>query len=127
MSVWCPGAFLYLNGHLFLKIWEFLCYYFVEYIAYNFYFHLFYFFNAHDSQVWSFARVTEFLPIPFTALESFVYEFFCFLFLIFILPLIPEILSFTCSNLLAWLSTVVLFDLRNFLFPGFLFDSFFFF
>jgi hypothetical protein len=29
------------------------------------------FFNAHNSQVWSFDGVTEFLHIPFTALELF--------------------------------------------------------
>jgi hypothetical protein len=31
--------------------------------------HLLSFFNAHDSQVWSFDGVTEFLHIPFTTLE----------------------------------------------------------
>jgi hypothetical protein len=41
-SVWCPGGFLYLNGHLFLKIWKIFNYYFVEYI---FRLHLFSFFN----------------------------------------------------------------------------------
>jgi hypothetical protein len=45
--------------------------------------------------------------------------------LISILSLIPEILSSTCSSLLEWLSTAFLFDLRNFLFPGFLSDYFF--
>jgi hypothetical protein len=29
------------------------------------------FFNSHDSQVWSFSGVTEFLHIPFTAPELF--------------------------------------------------------
>jgi hypothetical protein len=33
--------------------------------------HLFSFFNAHDSQVWSFDGVAEFLHIAFTALELF--------------------------------------------------------
>jgi hypothetical protein len=28
-------GFLYLAGHLFLKIWEIFCYYFVEYVAYS--------------------------------------------------------------------------------------------
>jgi hypothetical protein len=37
----------------------------------------------------------------------------------------PEILSSTCFSVLDWLSPVFLFDLRNFLFIGFLFDSFF--
>jgi hypothetical protein len=46
--------------------------YFVEYIMYTFGLHPFSFFDAHDSQVWSFDGVTEFLHIPFTALESFV-------------------------------------------------------
>jgi hypothetical protein len=36
MSVWCPGGFLNLNGHLFLEIWEIFCHYFAEYIAYTF-------------------------------------------------------------------------------------------
>jgi hypothetical protein len=33
--------------------------------------YLFSFFNAHDSQVWPFDEVTEFLHILFTALELF--------------------------------------------------------
>jgi hypothetical protein len=33
--------------------------------------YLFSFFNAHDSQVWSFGGVAEFLNIPFIALELF--------------------------------------------------------
>jgi hypothetical protein len=36
MSVWCPGVFVYLNGHSFLLIWEIFCYYFVEYIMNSF-------------------------------------------------------------------------------------------
>jgi hypothetical protein len=43
-SVWCPGGFLYLNGQLFLKIWEIFCY-FVEYIMYPFGLYLFSFFK----------------------------------------------------------------------------------
>jgi hypothetical protein len=70
-SVWCPGGFLYLNEQIFLKIWEIFCYYFFEYVIYLFGLHLFSFFNAHDSQVWSFDEVTEFLHIPFIALELF--------------------------------------------------------
>jgi hypothetical protein len=70
-SVLCPGGFLYLNGQLFLKIWEIFCYYFVEYIMYPFGLHLFSFFNAHDSQVRSFDGVTESFHIPFKSLESF--------------------------------------------------------
>jgi hypothetical protein len=38
---------------------------------YPFGLHLFSFFNAHDSQAWSFGGVAEFLYIPFTALELF--------------------------------------------------------
>jgi hypothetical protein len=34
--------------------------------------HLFSIFSAHDSQIWSFNGITEFLHIPFIALESFV-------------------------------------------------------
>jgi hypothetical protein len=68
-SVWCPGGFLYLNGQNFLKIWEIFCYYFIEYVTYPFGLHLFFFFN--DSQVSSFDGATEFLHIPFTALELF--------------------------------------------------------
>jgi hypothetical protein len=37
-----------------------------------------FFFNASDSQVWSFDAVAESLHIPFTALETFASEFFCF-------------------------------------------------
>jgi hypothetical protein len=33
--------------------------------------HLFSFFNAYDSQVWSFNGASEFLHIPFTGLELF--------------------------------------------------------
>jgi hypothetical protein len=33
--------------------------------------HLFSFFSAHDSRVWSFDGVSELLHIPFTALELF--------------------------------------------------------
>jgi hypothetical protein len=36
---------------------------------YHFGLHLFFFFIVHDSQVWSFDGVTEFLHILFTALE----------------------------------------------------------
>jgi hypothetical protein len=36
------------------------------------------FFNAHDSQVWAFDGVAEFLYIPFTALELFDQDFFYF-------------------------------------------------
>jgi hypothetical protein len=32
---------------------------------------LYLFFSAHDSQLWSFDGVTEFLRVPFTALELF--------------------------------------------------------
>jgi hypothetical protein len=55
------------NGQNFLKIWEIFCY-FIEYVMYVLYL---LFFNAHDSQVWSFDGVSEFLHIPFTALELF--------------------------------------------------------
>jgi hypothetical protein len=68
-SVWCPRGFLYLNGHNFLEIWEIFCYYFIEYVTYPFSLHLF--FNAHDSQVWSFDGVHEFLHIPVISLELF--------------------------------------------------------
>jgi hypothetical protein len=59
-SVWCPGGFLHLNGQKSLKIWEIFCYYLIEYIIYPFGLPLFSFFNAHDSQVWSFDGVSEF-------------------------------------------------------------------
>jgi hypothetical protein len=45
--------------------------------------------------------------------------------LISILSLSAEILSSTCSSLLEWTSTVFFFNLMDFLFQGFLFDSFF--
>jgi hypothetical protein len=70
-SVWCPGGFLYLNHQNILQIWEIFCYYFIGYIMYPFGLYLFSFFNAHDSQVWSLDGLTEFLHIPFTALELF--------------------------------------------------------
>jgi hypothetical protein len=69
-STWCPGRFLYLNGQNFLEICEIFCYYFIEYIMYPFGLYLF-FFNAYDSQVWSFDGVSELLHIPFTALKLF--------------------------------------------------------
>jgi hypothetical protein len=47
------------------------CYYFVEYITNPFCLRLFSFFNAHDSQVWSFDGVGEFLHIPVAGLELF--------------------------------------------------------
>jgi hypothetical protein len=40
-------------------------------ITYPFGLHLFSFFNAHDSQVWTFDGVTEFFHIRFTGLELF--------------------------------------------------------
>jgi hypothetical protein len=54
-----------------LAIWEIFCYYFVECVTNHFGLHLFSFFNAHDSLVWSFDEVAKFLHIPFTALELF--------------------------------------------------------
>jgi hypothetical protein len=71
MSVWCPTDFLYLDGHLFLKIWEVFCYYYIECISYAFCLHLF-FFDAQDLQVWFFDSVTEFLHIPLANLQSFL-------------------------------------------------------
>jgi hypothetical protein len=38
---------------------------------YPFFLDCFSFFNAHDSQVWSFDEAGEFLHIPFTGLELF--------------------------------------------------------
>jgi hypothetical protein len=58
-----PGDFLFLNGQLFLEIWEVFCYYFFEFIMYPFGLHLFSFFDAQDSQVWSFYEIAEFLHI----------------------------------------------------------------
>jgi hypothetical protein len=70
-SVSFPGGFLYLNVPNFLKIWEIFYYYFIAYITYIFGLHLFSFFNAQDSQVWSFDGVSEFLHIPFAGFELF--------------------------------------------------------
>jgi hypothetical protein len=64
--VWCPGGFLYLNGQSFLEIWEIFCYYFIKCIINSFCLDLLSFFNARDSQVWSFGGIGEFLHIPFT-------------------------------------------------------------
>jgi hypothetical protein len=68
MFVRCPGGFLYLSGHLFIKIWEIFCYYFVEIMACT---------SSPstiliDLQVWSFNGTPEFLHILFAAHEPFV-------------------------------------------------------
>jgi hypothetical protein len=63
-SVWCPGGFL--NGQLFLRIWNFsaiillniLCIPLACTSSPS---------SKHDSQVWSFDGVAEFLHIPFAA------------------------------------------------------------
>jgi hypothetical protein len=68
MFVWGAGSFLYLDVHIFLEIWKFFSYYFIEYITYTFGLHWFSFYSVHDLQVWSFDRVAEFLHISFTAL-----------------------------------------------------------
>jgi hypothetical protein len=73
------ASFLYLDGHLFLEIWKVFCYGFVQYISCAFSF----FFYADNSQVWSFDGVTELLHIPFAALQSFVFIFFCSFFNIY--------------------------------------------
>jgi hypothetical protein len=70
-SVWCPRGFVLLNGQNFLEIGENFCYYFIEYVTYPFSLYLSSFLNAHDSQVWSFGGVSEFLHIPFIAFELF--------------------------------------------------------
>jgi hypothetical protein len=70
-SVWCPGGFLYLNGQNFLEIWGIFCYYFIECIMNSFCLDLFSFFNAPDSQIWSFDGVGELFHIPLTGLELF--------------------------------------------------------
>jgi hypothetical protein len=58
-----------------------------------------FFFNGHDSLVWSFNGVAEFLPIIFIFLHCFLHVFICF-FLLYILCL--QVLKFclTCSCLL---------------------------
>jgi hypothetical protein len=70
-SVWCAGAFLCLEGQIFLEIWEISSYYFVESIMYPFALYLFSIFDAHSSLVWSFDRVAELFHSLFTALELF--------------------------------------------------------
>jgi hypothetical protein len=72
------------------------CYYFIEYVIYPFGLHLFSFVNAHDSQGWFFDGVSEFLYIPFTALEFLIMTFFSNIYFI----LSSVILSSTCSTLL---------------------------
>jgi hypothetical protein len=69
-SVWCPGGFLYLNEQDFLEIWEIFSY-FIECTMHPFGLHLFSFFNAYDSQVWSFDGVSELLHVASTFLELF--------------------------------------------------------
>jgi hypothetical protein len=71
-SLWCPGSFLYLNGHNFLEIREILCYYFIEYIMDPFCLDPFSFFNASESQVWPFDGVGQFLHTPFIGFDLFV-------------------------------------------------------
>jgi hypothetical protein len=105
LSIWCPGGFLYLNEHLYLKVWEIFCYFFVECFSYTSALHLLSFFNVHDSQDWFFDWIAALLRIPFTALQS-LSKYFSVFSLISILSLFPKILSSTCSSLLAWLSTV---------------------
>jgi hypothetical protein len=68
MTIWCPAGFLYPDGNLFLKVWQFFCYCFVECISYAIGLHLFSF-DAHD---WSFDGISEFLHIPSTTLQSFL-------------------------------------------------------
>jgi hypothetical protein len=70
-SVWCPGSLLYLDAQKFLKILEIFCYYFIDHIVNPFCLDIFSFFNTHDSQVWSFDGLGDFLSAPFTALELF--------------------------------------------------------
>jgi hypothetical protein len=54
----------------FWRFGKFFCCYLVAFITYPFGLHLF-FFNAHNSLVWSFDGVAEFLLIPFAALVLF--------------------------------------------------------
>jgi hypothetical protein len=70
--VLCLRSFLYLNGQLFLEIWEIFCYYFAEYIMYPLGLYLFFYLNAPDSKIWSFDGVTEFWHFPVAAFESSV-------------------------------------------------------
>jgi hypothetical protein len=58
-------------GITFSRFWEVFCYHFIEYIMNPICLDIFPFFNAHDSQVWSFDGVVEFLYIPFAGLELF--------------------------------------------------------
>jgi plasmid replication initiation protein len=67
------------------------------------------FFNAHDSQVWSFDGISEFLHIVSQLLSSLTKSFSVFS-LISILSLNSEILSSSCSSLLEWPSTEFFFD-----------------
>jgi hypothetical protein len=67
---WCPGGFLYQNGHLFLEILEIFCCYFVDYniyfiIDYFIGYDLFSFYDAPDFLVWSSDGVAGFSCIPF--------------------------------------------------------------
>jgi hypothetical protein len=68
----------YPYGHLFLKICLVFCCYFVGYVSYVFGLHLFFFFNAHRSWIWSFNGISGSMHIPFIFLHSFwcVFIFF---------------------------------------------------
>jgi hypothetical protein len=57
------------NRQNFIKIWEIFNFYFIKYIMNPFFLVLFSFLNVHESQVLSFEGISEFLHIPFTALE----------------------------------------------------------
>jgi hypothetical protein len=58
-------------GISFSRFGKFSVIIFFEYIKYTFGLDIACFFNAHESQVWSFDEVTEFLHVTFVDLESF--------------------------------------------------------
>jgi hypothetical protein len=104
-----------MNRELFLEIWEMFCYYFVEYIMYHF--GLYLFSSSMPMILWlSFDGFAEFLHILLQILvfclssSVFLQYLFCLQVMRFCLPLV-----------LVFCIGIPLFDLRNFLFPGFLF------
>jgi hypothetical protein len=77
------------------------CYYFVEYIMHSLCLHLLSSFNAHDSQVWCFDGVNEFLHFLSQVLSCLTNSSLVFP-LITISSSNSEILSFVYSILLDW-------------------------
>jgi hypothetical protein len=72
ISVWCPGQLSVPEWAFhFRDLESFQCLMNISHVC-TFALCLFFFFNAHDLQVWSIDGVSVFLHIPFTGLDCFV-------------------------------------------------------